>query len=158
MSHAMRNTCVTQFIKATPARVYAALLDPVALTLWRVPDGMSAVVHHFDAREGGTLRVSLTYDSPDGHGKSSTHTDTYEGRLTKLIPDRCVVEVDTFESADVTMQGAMTSTITLLDVDGGTEVVAVHSDIPPGVELGDNEAGWRMALAKLASLVESRSM
>jgi hypothetical protein len=49
----------------------------------------------------------------------------------------------------------MTSTITLADAPGGTQVVAVHEGIPPGVSPPDNETGWRMALAKLASLVES---
>ncbi len=153
----MRTTRVTQYVDAPPRRVYATLLDAAALPRWRVPDGMTAVVHQFDAREGGTLRVSLTYESSDEKGKSSAHTDTYHGRFLTLIPDRCVVEVDTFESADPRMQGAMTSTITLQECRDGTEVIAVHSDVPPGVDLADNETGWRMALAKLAAIVEAQA-
>jgi hypothetical protein len=48
----------------------------------------------------------------------------------------------------------MRITITLVDKGGGTEVVGVHEALPPGVALVDNEAGWRMALDKLAALVE----
>jgi hypothetical protein len=48
----------------------------------------------------------------------------------------------------------MTITITLADADGGTEILAVHDALPPGVSAEDNEAGWRSSLAKLASLVE----
>lgn len=48
----------------------------------------------------------------------------------------------------------MTVTITLLDRNGGTEVVGQHEGLPPGVSLADNELGWRMALRKLAALVE----
>ena len=49
----------------------------------------------------------------------------------------------------------MRITITLSDKDGGTEVVGVHEALPPGVSIADNEAGWRMALGKLAALVEA---
>jgi Activator of Hsp90 ATPase homolog 1-like protein len=48
----------------------------------------------------------------------------------------------------------MTITITLADADGGTEVLAVHGGLPPGLSTADNEAGWRSSLAKLAALVE----
>jgi len=48
----------------------------------------------------------------------------------------------------------MTITIALADADGGTELVAVHEGLPPGLFPTDNETGWRMALDKLAALVE----
>ena len=49
----------------------------------------------------------------------------------------------------------MTITITLADAEGGTDILAVHDALPPGLSLEDNETGWREALAKLASLVEA---
>jgi Activator of Hsp90 ATPase homolog 1-like protein len=52
------------------------------------------------------------------------------------------------------MRGEMTVTFALRDADGGTELVAIHDNVPPGVSLTDNENGWRMALDKLASLLE----
>jgi hypothetical protein len=39
---------------------------------------------------------------------------------------------------------------------GGTELVAVHDHLPPALSPADNELGWRLSLAKLAALVESR--
>jgi hypothetical protein len=42
----------------------------------------------------------------------------------------------------------------LSDADGGTDLLAVHDGLPGGVSPADNETGWRMALAKLATLVE----
>ena len=48
----------------------------------------------------------------------------------------------------------MSTTITLADAGGGTSLLAVHEGLPPGVSRADNAAGWRMALAKLAALVE----
>lgn len=60
-----------------------------------------------------------------------------------------------FETADAALRGEMTITISLADADGGTDVLAVHDGLPPGVSTADNEIGWREALAKLAALVEA---
>jgi uncharacterized protein YndB with AHSA1/START domain len=152
---AMRSTSIRHRVNAPRARIYAALVDPNAIARWKVPDGMTSHVHAFEGREGGTFRISLTYDAPTGIGKTTSHTDTYRGRFVRLVPNEEVVEVDEFETEDPAMRGKMTITITLADVDGGTELVAVHDGLPPGVTLADNEAGWRMALDKLAALVEA---
>jgi uncharacterized protein YndB with AHSA1/START domain len=141
-------------IAAPRARVYRALLDPLAVARWKVPNGMICQVHEFDPREGGSFRISLTYETPSATGKSSAHTDTYHGRFLKLVPDMQVVEVDEFETTDPALRGEMTITIVLSDADGGTDLTAVHEGLPPGVSPADNETGWRMALAKLARLVE----
>ena len=150
-----RTTRVGRLIRAPRAAVYRALLDAQSIARWKVPDGMTARVHAHDAREGGTFRVSLTYEAPTGTGKTTSHTDTYHGRFVRLVENERVVEVDEFETDDPAMRGAMTITITLADAAGGTELVAVHEGLPPGVPLADNETGWHMSLAKLAALVEA---
>ena len=72
------------------------------------------------------------------------------------MPNEQVVEVVEFETTDPALGGEMTITTTLADaVGGGTDVLAVHDGLPPGVPTADNEAGWREALAKLAALVEA---
>jgi uncharacterized protein YndB with AHSA1/START domain len=135
--------------------VYRALVDADAIANWRAPVGMTALVHQFDAREGGSFRVSLTYDAATEAGKTSARTDTYRGRFAKLVPDEQVVEVLEFETADPELRGEMTITTTLSDADGGTDVLVLHEGIPPGVSVGDNELGTRMSLDKLAALLES---
>jgi uncharacterized protein YndB with AHSA1/START domain len=149
----MPPTEVRVHIDAPRERVYAALLDPEAVARWKVPQGMTAEVHEFDAREGGALRISLTYDAPDREGKSHGRTDTYHGRFTRLVPGELVVEVDEFETDDPAMQGEMTSTIRLADADGGTELVATHEGLPGGVAPEDNELGWRESLKRLQALL-----
>ncbi len=151
----MSSTRISRHIKAPRAAVYRALLDPLAVAEWKVPDGMTCHVHAFDAREGGSIRISLTYDAPTDSGKTTTNTDTYHGRFVKLVPNEQVVEVDEFETADPALQGEMTSSITLADADSGTKLVAVHEGLPPGLSPADNETGWRMALDKLAAFVEA---
>jgi uncharacterized protein YndB with AHSA1/START domain len=120
-----------------------------------VPTGMTSHVHVFEPREGGAFRISLTYEEPTRTGKTTAHTDTHHGRFVKLVPNEQVVEVVEFETSDPTMRGEMTITITLTDADGGTDLLAVHDGLPPGVSPADNETGWRMSLSKLAALVEA---
>jgi uncharacterized protein YndB with AHSA1/START domain len=150
------STRLSQHVNAPRADVYRALLDAQAVATWRVPQGMTSQVHIFDPREGGTFRISLTYDTPTGTGKTTEHTDTYHGHFVKLVPNEQVVEVMEFETADPALRGEMTITFTLTEVDGGTDVLGVHDNLPQGVSPADNEIGWRMALEKLAQLVESR--
>ena len=152
----MGSTRVLRHIQAPAAAVYQALVDPAAVAAWRVPDGMTSVVHDFDAREGGSFRVSLTYDAPDRAGKTSAHTDTYHGRFVRLVPGEQVVEVVEFETADPALSGEMTLTTTLAEAGGGTDVIMTHDGVPDGVAAADNELGTRMALDKLAALAEQR--
>jgi uncharacterized protein YndB with AHSA1/START domain len=149
------STRISRRVNAPRAAVYRALLDARAVATWMVPAGMTSHVHAFDPREGGSFRISLTYDEPTGTGKTTAHTDTYHGRFVKLAPDELVAELVEFETTDPALRGEMTITITLSDADGGTDVVAVHDGLPPGLSAADNEIGWRMSLAKLAALVEA---
>ena len=152
-----RTTALSRQLRAPRENVYRALLDPGSVATWMVPDGMSAKVHAFDPREGGSFRISLTYDEPTGTGKTSTHTDTYHGRFVELVPNERVVEVLEFETGDPAMQGEMTVILSLTDLDGGTEIRALHENLPAGVSTADNDLGWRMSLDKLAALVEAGS-
>jgi len=153
----MSSTRIRRHLRAPRAAVYRALIDPKAIAIWKVPSGMTSEVHAFDAREGGTFRISLRYDVPTGTGKTTAHTDTYHGRFVKLVRNEQVIEAVAFETADPAMQGEMTITTTLADVEGGTELVAVHDHLPPGLSEADNETGWRMSLDKLAAFLDDRS-
>jgi uncharacterized protein YndB with AHSA1/START domain len=150
----VQTTRVSRIVQAPRSAVYAALLDPEAITRWRAPDDMECRIHSFDPREGGEYRISLTYDDARRAGKSSGHTDTYHGRFLRLVPDEQVVETMQFETDDPALQGPMTLTTTLNDAAEGTEVVMFHEGIPDVVPAGDNELGTEMALASLARLLE----
>lgn len=148
-------TRLIQLVKAPREAVYRALIDADAVATWMVPTGMTSRVHEFVPREGGSFRISLTYDEPTEMGKTTEHTDTYHGRFVWLVPDHQVVEVMEFETTDPSMQGEMTVTFTLRDTEDGTKVLAVHENVPPGIAPADNEMGWRMSLEKLAAYVEA---
>jgi uncharacterized protein YndB with AHSA1/START domain len=151
---AVGTTRVSRHLRAPRAAVYRALVDADVVARWKVPPGMTSSVHEFTGAEGGTFRISLTYDEADAVGKTTAHTDTYRGRFARLVPDELVVEVDEFETDDPALQGEMTITLTLRDADGGTELLAVHDGLPDGVSPADNETGWQQSLDRLAALVE----
>jgi uncharacterized protein YndB with AHSA1/START domain len=155
-STATASTRIVRHLDAPRSAVYRALLDPRAIETWMVPDGMTSEVHSFEARVGGALRVSLTYDAPDGVGKTSARTDTYHGHVVELVPNERVVEVIEFESTDPALQGAMTVTFTLSDAGTGTELHAVHENLPPGIAPDDNRLGWNLSLDKLSRYLKSR--
>jgi uncharacterized protein YndB with AHSA1/START domain len=136
------------------SEVYQALIDaPVAQ--WDVPHGMTILVHEFDGSEGGYFRITLTLEEPTTTGKKSPHTDTYHGHFSKLVPNKEVIETIEFETSDETLHGEMTVTFTLTDAEGGTDVLAKHENLPPGLSPADNEIGWRMSLNNLAALFET---
>ena len=134
--------------------MYRALLDADAVQQWMVPDGMTSEIHHFDAREGGEFRISLTYEAATSAGKTTSQTDTFHGRFLRLVPDCEVVQVVEFETDDPAMEGEMRISYSLADRDGGSELTAVHENLPTGLSPADNELGWTISLAKLARLVE----
>src|ERR1700761_2523593 len=65
-----RTDTASRIIAAPPELVYAALVDPEALTAWLPPDGMSGRFERFDARPGGSYRLVLTYaDASTARGR-----------------------------------------------------------------------------------------
>lgn len=150
----MTTTKVSRIIKASRKDIYRAFIDPTVLAKWRAPDGMTARVHEFDAQPGGRYRMSLTYTDGSGRGKTSSDTDTFEGRFVDLVPDEKIVEAVDFESDDPGFAGTMTMTTLLAEAVGGTEVTVLSENLPAGIRPEDNELGCRMSLRNLARLVE----
>jgi len=150
----MYTTRVTRHIDVRVSEVYAALVDADAVERWRVPRNMTASVHEFDARVGGRVRISLTYDDPEAPGKTSANTDTYRGRFVELTPNVGTVEEVEFESANAALAGTVTVTTRLTPDGDGTMVELIQEGMPDAVPPADNELGSRMALDALAEYLE----
>ena len=152
-------TSVSRMINAPRHAVYQAFLDADAVATWLAPDTMKGEVHAFEPREGGIIRMSLTYpnieETPDGKGgKSSDNTDTFQGTFGELIPNEKIVWLTEFESPDPAFAGEMKLTWSFEDADGGTQVTVLCENIPVGIRPEDNEAGSRSSLEKLARFLE----
>ncbi len=149
-------TRTSAVIKAPREALYRAFTDPAALAAWRVPGGMTAKVHEFDAHVGGGYRMSLFYaaSEPVNRGKTAEREDRFTARFVELTSPTRIVEAISFDSADPAFSGEMTMVVTLEDHDGGTEVTISFEHIPSGIRPEDNEAGTRSSLEKLARYVE----
>jgi uncharacterized protein YndB with AHSA1/START domain len=150
----------SRFIKASPRRIYEAHISPEALVSWLPPKGMKARLDFYAPREGGTYRMTLTYDQRDHatSGKTSEHADVVRGRFLELVPHERIVQLVEFESDDPVFAGEMKLTWTFTAVPGGTHVAIRGENVPAGIRPEDHEAGFRSTLENLAAFVEGRTI
>jgi uncharacterized protein YndB with AHSA1/START domain len=152
-----RTDTASKVIEAPRTRVFAALVDPQSLLEWLPPKGMTGRFDHFDARVGGSYRMTLTYaDPPSSGGKSDVDSDVVEARFIEIAPDDRVVQTVDFQSDDPSFAGTMTMTWAVTGVDGGTRVEMRADDVPSAISAEDHRAGMNSSLANLAAyLAES---
>ncbi|MDL5199217.1 SRPBCC family protein [Streptomyces sp. ALI-76-A] len=154
-----RTDRASQVIAAPPSAVYHALLDRESLETWLPPAGMRGRIERWDPRPGGGFRMVLTYlDASDSPGKSSQATDVVDVGFADLTPPERVVQRAVFEADDPAYSGTMTMTWQLTahgEGGDGTEVTVIATDVPPGIDPSDHEAGMASSLANLASYVEA---
>jgi len=140
---------------APPARAYAALTDPDALSVWLPPTGMTGRFERFDLRAGGSYRLVLTYqDSSDSPGKATADSDVVEARFVDLEPGKRVVQAVDFESDDPAFAGTMIMTWEVSTAGEGTRVKITAEDVPDGISAEDHAAGLASSLENLARYVE----
>ena len=132
---------------AKPEIVYRAFLDADAMVKWLPPNGFTAKVHHFDAKVGGTYRMSFTnFTTGESHA--------FGGEFIELVPHERIRHTDKFD--DPNLPGAMQTSITLRAVSVGTELSIVQEGVPAVIPLEACYVGWQESLVLLAKLVEAK--
>jgi uncharacterized protein YndB with AHSA1/START domain len=150
-----RTDKASRVVTAPLERVYAALIDPAALTTWLPPSGMSARFEHFDLRPGGSYRLVLTYSDDSGApGKASVDTDIVDARFVDIVPGVRIVQAVEFVSDDPAFDGTMTMTWEVTPVDGGTRVQITAAGVPDGISAEDHAAGLESSLDNLTTYVQ----
>ncbi|MCB1127193.1 MAG: SRPBCC family protein [Verrucomicrobiae bacterium] len=132
-------------LRATPERVYRAFLDGDAMVKWLPPNGFTGRVHHLDAREGGTYKMSFT-----NFNTGTSHS--FGGTFLELKPHELLRYNDRFDNPD--LPGEMVTTVRLTQVSCGTEVSIIQEGIPAGIPVEACYLGWQESLLALAKLVE----
>jgi uncharacterized protein YndB with AHSA1/START domain len=154
-----RTDRASRFVAAPHERVYAALLDPEALTVWLPPGDMTGWIEQFDPRPGGSYRMVLTYpDASNAPGKSTQDSDIVQARFIELIPGQRVVSAVDFVSDDPAFASTMTMTWELTAAEGGTRVDITADNVPDGVSPQDHLAGITSSLDQLARYLEQQAV
>lgn len=153
-----RTDRASRVIGAPADEVYAALVDPEALSAWLPPAGMTGRVERFELRPGGSFRLVLTYTDPSAsRGKSTADSDIAEGRFVDIVPGQRVGYAVDFLSDDPDYAGTMTMTWDVVPVPGGTRVDITADDVPDGVSPTDHAEGMHSSLANLADYLADRA-
>ena len=142
----MTNTVrLHRVIRAPAERIYRAFLEPGAIAKWLPPYGFICTVHHLDAKEGGTYKMSFTNFGAGGG-------NSFGGEYLELVPDNKISYTNQFD--DPNLPGTMKTTATFKPVLCGTEVSIVQEGIPDVIPLEMCYLGWQESLLQLATLVE----
>ncbi|HEY9512341.1 MAG TPA: SRPBCC family protein [Rhodanobacter sp.] len=143
----MSNTVrLHRVLRAPPERVYRAFLDADAKAKWLPPNGFTGKVHHFDAKVGGSYRMSFTnFSTGQSHAFGGTYVD--------LVPNERIRYTDQFDNPN--LPGEMAVTITLKVVSCGTELHVVQEGVPDVIPLEQCYLGWQESLILLGKLVEA---
>jgi uncharacterized protein YndB with AHSA1/START domain len=142
----MPNTVRLHRVLATrPDKVYRAFIEADAMAKWLPPNGYACTVHNFDAKVGGTFRMSFRNFTT---GKSHS----FGGKYVELVPGERLRYTDTFD--DPNLPGEMQVTVTLKQVSVGTELTIVQEGIPDAIPAEACYLGWQDSLRNLAMLVE----
>jgi len=154
MTHStVRRDVASKLIKASPQAIYEAFVVGEAVAQWLPPQGATMAIHVFEPHAGGRFQMTLTFAATSG--KSTDNTDVIVGRFVDLAPQQRIVQAFEFDSPDPAFAGTMTMCWTLANAVGGTVVVVIAENVPPGISRVDHEAGMNSSLANLAAYVES---
>lgn len=132
-------------LRAPPARVYRAFLNPEAMAKWIPPNGFTCTVHHMDAKVGGTFKMSFT-------NFTTEQSHSFGGEYLELVPGRLLRYTDRFD--DPNLPGVIQVTVTLKPVSCGTDLGIVQEGIPEVIPVEMCYLGWQESLEALARLVE----
>jgi uncharacterized protein YndB with AHSA1/START domain len=131
--------------KTKPERLYKAFLDPDALVKWLPPHGFTAKVHQFDARVGGTYKMSFT-------NLTTGASHSFGGEYLELTPNQRIRHTDRFD--DPNLPGTMTVTVEIRKVMVGAEINITQEGVPDVIPAEACYLGWSESLDLLKLLVE----
>ncbi|MDR8390890.1 SRPBCC domain-containing protein [Aliifodinibius sp. S!AR15-10] len=140
MAENNKSLTVSKVINADRETIFEALTNGEIMQKWFYAgaDGWSATVEN-DPKVGGKYQIDM-------HGKNDTYS--HEGKYKEIIPNEKLVFTWNSHAVQDTVV-----TITLSEVNGGTEVKLKH-DFLPNEEMKKNHTeGWKQILIHLNSVV-----
>ncbi len=134
-----------RILRASPAKVYRAFLEPDAVARWLPPNGFTCTVEKLDAKVGGVFRMAF-------RNFTTGSSQPFGGKYLELVANERLRYTDRFD--DPGLPGEMITTIVLRAVAPGCEMEVVQEGIPEQIPVEFCYLGWQESLAHLARLVE----
>ncbi|MBZ9775686.1 SRPBCC family protein [Mesorhizobium sp. CO1-1-8] len=132
-------------LTTSPEKVYRAFVEADALAKWLPPNGFTCTVHDFEAKVGGTFKMSFrNFTTGDSH--------SFGGEYLELVPGERLLYTDRFD--DPNLPGEIRVTVVLKKVSVGTEIDITQAGIPDVIPVEACYLGWQESLRNLAKLVE----
>ena len=132
------SVAIVRRIKATPAKVWAAITQPDLMLQWWGPDEGPTLSVVADVRPGG--RFSVVFRLLDG----SEHNPT--GIYREVVPEKKLVFTWDLPGAP---EPQSLVTFRLEPFDGGTVLTFTHEHLPDETARDSHERGWSGLLDKL---------
>lgn len=138
MADTLPSVTIVRRIKASPARIWAAITQPEQMIQWWGPDAGPTLSAVADVRPGGRFSVVFRLVNGDEHNPT--------GIYQEVIPEQKL-------SFTWDLPGAQEPdslvTFLLKPIDGGTELTLLHEHLPDEAERDSHEQGWNGLLDKL---------
>ena len=136
MADTLPSVTIVRRIKASPAKVWAAITRPDQMIQWWGPDAGPTLRADVDVRPGGRFSVVFRLLNGDEHNPT--------GIYREVVPERKLVF-----TWDLPGERESLVTFLLKPIDGGTELTLLHEHLPDEAERESHEQGWRGLLDKL---------
>lgn len=138
MNRGLPSVTIVRRIKASPARIWAAITRPEQMLQWWGPDAGPTLKADADVRIGGRFSVVFRLLNGDEHNPTGVYQE--------VLPERKLVF--TWEWPGMPERESLV-TFLLKPLDGGTELTLIHAQLPDEEARESHERGWSGLLDKL---------
>ncbi|MFO1012769.1 MAG: SRPBCC domain-containing protein [Caulobacteraceae bacterium] len=135
---ALPSLSLVRQIKATPAKVWAAITQPDLMLQWWGPDAGPTLSVEADVRPGGRFSVVFRLLSGAEHNPTGIYQEVVPERLVSFTWD-----------LPGTPEPKSLVTFRLVPRDGGTELTLTHEHLPDEAARASHAQGWNGLLDKL---------
>lgn len=138
MTDILPSVTIMRRIKASPAKVWAAITQPELMIQWWGPDAGPTLRAEADVRPGGRFSVAFQLLNGEVHNPTGVYRE--------VAPEKKLVF--TWEWPGMPERESLV-TFRLLPFEGGTELTLIHERLPDEEARKSHEEGWSGLLDKL---------
>ena len=145
MNSSLPSVTIVRNIKASPAKVWAAISRPEQMLQWWGPDAGPTLKVEADVRPGGRFSIVFQLLNGQQHNPSGVYRE--------VVPEQKLVF--TWEWTGMPERESLV-TFLLKPLDGGTVLILTHDHLPDEEARESHKQGWSGLLDKLPIFLGER--